>query len=195
MPMVSPLGCGSPLYSTAMTFCKSLIILLIFCWPISLRTTSCQVLNALSWDFPTLLSFMSASLTLRFSHTAQACLMSSHVEPFYISFVSWFLFLSGGDFPPSVAILHMYPFIENRYVLLLGTSFVFPYDTRLLLVCNYKAILFFFKLFKYLKKSKKNKKTKKSRQGNMLSLAAVESYHLQIEHCVSHPLVGFIVWI
>ena len=46
---VSPfLGCGSPLYSIAMTFSKSLILLLIFCWPISLRTPSCQVVNALS---------------------------------------------------------------------------------------------------------------------------------------------------
>ena len=31
-------------------------------------------------------------------------------------------FLSGGDFPPSVDILHMYPCIEHRYVPLLGTS-------------------------------------------------------------------------
>ena len=35
-----------------------------------------------------------------------------------------------------------------------------PIDADLLLVCNYKAILFFFKLFKYLKKSKKMKKPK-----------------------------------
>ena len=70
------------------------------------------------------------------------------------------LFLPRGDFPPSVSILHMYPCIEHRYVPLLGTSLFSHYDTRLLLVCNYKAILFFFKLFKYLKKSKKIKKPK-----------------------------------
>ena len=116
------LGCGSLLYSTTMTFHKSLILLLIFCWPISLRTPSCQVVNALSWAFPALLSLMPASLTLRFSHIAQACLMSSHAEPFYISFVAWFPFLPGGDFPSSVNILHMYPCIEHRYVPLLGTS-------------------------------------------------------------------------
>ena len=123
MPTFSPLGCGSPLYSIAMTFRKSLILLLILCWPISLRTPLCQVVIALWWVFPALLSFnMSASLTLHFSHIAWACLMSSHVEPFYISFASWFPFSPGGDFPPSVDILHMYPCIEHRYVPLLGSS-------------------------------------------------------------------------
>ena len=73
------------------------------------------------------------------------------------------LFLSGGEFPPSVTILHMDPCIEHRYVPLLGTSLFFHYDTRLLLVCNYKAVLFFFKLFKYLKKSKKKIKKPKTR--------------------------------
>ena len=92
------LGCGSPLYSTAMTFCKSLILLLIFCWPISLRTPSCQVVNALSWALLALLSFMPALLTLFFSHIAQACLMSSHVDPFFISFAAWFPFYREGIF-------------------------------------------------------------------------------------------------
>ena len=45
---VFSLGCGSPLYSIAMTFRKSLILLFILCWPISLRTLLCQVVNALS---------------------------------------------------------------------------------------------------------------------------------------------------
>ena len=35
-------------------------------------------------------------------------------------------FLPGGDFPLSVAILHVYPCIEHRYVLLLGTSLFVP---------------------------------------------------------------------
>ena len=159
MLMFCPSRCGSLLDSTSMTFRKTLILLLILFWPISLRTPLCQVVIALSWALPALLSFMPASLTLSFSHIARACLMSSHAEPFYISFAAWNpLFLPGGDFPPSVAILHMYPCIEHWYVLLLGTS-LFSH-TRLILVCNYKAFLFFFKPFKYLKKSKKIKKPK-----------------------------------
>jgi len=96
---IFPLGCESPLYSIAMTLRNSLILLLIFCWPISLRTPSCQVVNALSWAFPALLSFMPAPLTLRFSHIARACLMSSHAEPFYIIFAAWFPFYREGIFP------------------------------------------------------------------------------------------------
>ena len=92
----SPLGCGSLLYSTSMTFHKSLILLLIFCWPISLRTPSCQVVNALSWGFPALLSFMLAPLTLHFSHIARDCLMSSHAEPYFIFFVACFCFTGRG---------------------------------------------------------------------------------------------------
>ena len=60
----------------------------------------------------------------------------SHVQPcraiFYI-LRSLIPLLPGGDFTPSVDILHMYPSIEHRYVPLLTTS-------RVLLVCNYKAI-------------------------------------------------------
>ena len=142
-----PLGCGSPLYSTAMTFRKSLILLLIFCWPISLRTPSYQVVNALSWALPALLSFMPASLTLCFSHIAWACLMSSHAEPSFISFTACFSFYRGGIFP----------WVSISYTCILALSIgmfhclelvCFSYDTRPLLVCNYKAILFFFKLFK-----------------------------------------------
>ena len=36
----------------------------------------------------------------------------------------------------------------------------FPLDTHLLLVCNYKELLFFFKLFKIFEKFQKNKKPK-----------------------------------
>ena len=35
-------------------------------------------------------------------------------------------FLPGGDFPPSVVILHMFPCIEQRYVPLLGTNLFAP---------------------------------------------------------------------
>ena len=141
------LGCGSLLYSTAMTFHKSLILLLIFYWPIPLRTPSCQVVNALSWALPALLSFMLAPLTLRFSHIARACLMSSHAEPFFISFAACFPFYWEGIFLR----------VSISYTCILALSIgmfhclelvCLPYDTRLLLVYNYKAILFFFKLFK-----------------------------------------------
>ena len=100
------------------------------------------------------------------------------------------LFLPGGDFPPSVAILHMYPCIEYRYVPLLRTSLFSHYDTRFLLVYKYKAVLFFFKLFKYLKKSKQNQKTKKPDKERCYLLEAIESCCLRTEHYISHPLVG-----
>ena len=70
------------------------------------------------------------------------------------------LFLLGGDSPPSVTILHMHPCIEHRYVPLLGTSLFALNDTRLLLVCKYKASLFFFQAFQITKKDQKNQKTK-----------------------------------
>ena len=90
---------GSSLYSISMTFCKSLILLLIFYWPISPRTPLFQVVIPLSWAFPAFLSLTLASLTLCFSHIAWACLMSSHVEPFFISFAAWFPFYREGIFP------------------------------------------------------------------------------------------------
>ena len=55
----------------------------------------------------------------------------------------------------------MYPCIEHRYVPLLGTSLFALNDTRLLLVCNYKASLFFFQAFQITEKDQKNQKTKK----------------------------------
>ena len=98
--------------------------------------------------------------------------------------------LPGGDFPPSVDILHMYPCIEHRYVPLLGTSLFALNDTRLLLVCNYKASLFFFQAFQITEKDQKKSKNQKAGQEKILSLVAVESCHLRTEHCISHPLVG-----
>ena len=122
---IFPLGCGSPLYSIAMTLHKSLILLLIFLLTFFPRNPLCQVVIALSWVFPISLNLMLASLTWIISYIAQACLMYGHVDPFYISFVAWFLILPGGDFPPRVIILHMCPCIEHRYVPLLGTSLFF----------------------------------------------------------------------
>ena len=53
----------------------------------------------------------------------------SHVQPcraiLYI-LCSLIPFLPGGDFPPSVDILHMYPCIEHRYVPLLGNNLFSP---------------------------------------------------------------------
>ena len=141
-----------------MTFRNSLILLLIFCWPISLRNPPCQVVNALSWAFPALLSFMMATLTLHFSHIARACLMSSHAEPLFISFAAWFPFLPGGDFPPSVDILHMYPCIEHRYVPLLGTSLF----SLMTLVSSYSVtIKQFYSFSSFLNIWKSPKKPKK----------------------------------
>ena len=73
--------------------------------------------------------------------------------------------LLGGDFPPIVDILHMYPCIEHRYVPLLGTSLFSINDTHLLLICNYKASLFFFQAFQITEKDQKKIKKPKSRTG------------------------------
>ena len=150
------------LFSHAMSLSKSFILLLSFMLAMSPGLPcKCQVVIALSWAFPTLLSFMPDSLTLIFSHIAQACLMSSHAEPFYISFATWFPFYWEGIFPR----------VSLSYTCILALSIgmfhyleliCLPHDTRLILVCNYKVVLFFFKLFKYLKKSKKTKTKTKS---------------------------------
>ena len=88
---ISPLGCGSHLYSTFMTLSKSFILLLTFMLAISPGLPCiCQVKISLSWVLLALLSLIPASLTLIISHIAQACLISSHAEPFYISFATWF---------------------------------------------------------------------------------------------------------
>ena len=97
---IFPLGCGSPLYSIAMSLLKSPILLLIFLLAFVPRTPLCQVVIALSWVLPASLSLMPDSLTLIISHIARACLMSSQVEPFYISFASWYpIFYWEGTFP------------------------------------------------------------------------------------------------
>ena len=148
MRTFSPLGCGSLLYSTSMTFRKSLILLLIFCWPISPRTPSCQVVNALSWDFPALLSFMLVPLTLHFSHIAWACLMYSHAEPFFISFAAWFPFYWEGIFPRvsisyscilalSIGMFHCLELVCFPYMTLVSSYFV-----------TIKLVYSFFNLFK-----------------------------------------------
>ena len=87
---IFPLGCGSPLYSIAMTLRKSLILLLIFLLAFFPRNPLCQVVISLSWVFLSLLSLMPTSLTLIIRYIAWSCLMSSHAEPFYISFAAWF---------------------------------------------------------------------------------------------------------
>ena len=178
-----------------MTLSKSFILLLIFLLAFVPRTPLCQVVIALSWVLIALLSLMSDSMNLIISYIAPTCLMSSHIEPFYISFAAWFsIFLQGGDFPLSVFILHMCPCIENRYVPLLGTSLF----SHLTLVSSYSVTLkkfYYFWSFSNIWKSPKNLKNKKTGQENMLSLATVDSCRLQTENYISHPLVGLIVWI
>ena len=159
------------------------------------KTPLCQIVIALSGVLLALLSLMLTSLTLIISYIARACLMSSHANPFYISFATWFLiFYWEGTFPQ----------VSLSYTCVLALSIgmfrclelvCFPIDTHLLLVCNYKALLFFFKLFKIFEKFQKKLENQKAGQKNMLSLAAVESCRLRIEHCISHMLVGLIVWI
>ena len=75
----------------------------------------------------------------------------SHVQPcraiFYILH-NLFPFLSGGDFPSSVDILHMYPCIEHRYVPLLGTSLFSLVTLLSSQFVTIKLVYSFFKLFK-----------------------------------------------
>ena len=75
----------------------------------------------------------------------------SHVQPcraiFYI-LRSLIPFLPGGDFPPSVDILHMYPCIEHRYVPLLGTSLFAIMTFVSSQFVTIKLVYSFFKLFK-----------------------------------------------
>ena len=181
--IVSPCLCARASYSSW-----------YFCWPSPPRTPLYQVVIALSWVVPTLLSLMSASLTLIINHIAQSCLMSSQAEPFYISFVAWFPIFTGRGpspecrYPTRVLALSIGMFHYLELVCL-------PLDNNLLLVCNYKALLFFFKIFKIFEKVQKKSKNQKVGQERMLSLEVVESCLLRTEHCISHPLVGLIVWL
>ena len=133
------------------------------CWPFSSGLPCiCQVVIALSWVFLALLSLMSASLTLIINHIARDGLMSSQAEPFYISFVAWFtIFYQERTFPR----------VSLSYTCFLALSIgtfhclelvCLALDTHLLLVCNYKSLLLFFKISKYLKKLQKNQKNKNS---------------------------------
>ena len=154
---ISPLGCGSPLYSTTMTLSNSFILLLTFMLAFSLGLPCiCQVVIALSRVFLALLSLILASLTLIISHIARACLMSSQAEPFIYIFCSLIPhFLPGEEFLPSVVILHMSPCIENRYVPLLWTSLFAPWHLSPLRFVTIKHFYSFSSFSKYLKKSKK----------------------------------------
>ena len=62
----SPLGCGSPLYSTAMTFRKSLILLLILCWPVSLRTPPMSSCECIIMRFSCLIELYAGSPDIAF---------------------------------------------------------------------------------------------------------------------------------
>ena len=69
-------------------------------------------------------------------------------------------FLPGGDFPPSVVILHMFPCIEHRYVPLLGTSLFSCGHSSPPRLVTIKHFYSFSSFSKYLKKSKKLKNQK-----------------------------------
>jgi len=64
---VSPfLGCGSPLYSIAMTFSKSLILLLILCWPCSPRTPLISSCECIFMSFACLIELYAGSPDIAF---------------------------------------------------------------------------------------------------------------------------------
>ena len=87
--------------------------------------------------------------------------MSSQAKPFYIYIFSLIPhFLLGGDFPPSVVILHMFPCIEHRYLPLLGTSLFSPWHSYTPYFVTMKHFYSFSRFSKYLKKSQKIKKPK-----------------------------------
>ena len=104
-------------------------------------------------------------------------------------------FLLGGDLPQSVVILHMFPCIENRYALLLGTSLFDPWHSFPPRFVTIKNFYYFSSFSKYLKNSKKTKKKQKDGQEKMLSLAEVELCLLRTEHYISHPFFGLLVWL
>ena len=155
---ISPLGCGSHLYSIAMSLSKSLILILKFMLAFSLGTplymSSCNCI---------IMSF------------------SCHIEP-YVGFLDFYYqpyILSLSHVYPSRTILYIFcslipyfyregtfPRVSLSYTCVLALSIgmfrylelvCLPIDTRLLLVCNYKALLFFFKLFKIYEKVQKYK--------------------------------------
>ena len=89
----------------------------------------------------------------------------SHVQPcraiLYILCSLIPYFLPRGNFPPEC---HYPTHVSLHSAQVCSTTwnqFVFPYDTRLLLVCNYKASFFFFQAFQITEKVQKNQKTKK----------------------------------
>ena len=125
---ISPLGCGIPLYSTAMTLSKSFILLLTFMLAFFPRTplymSSC---NCIIMSFSCLIEpyanfpdfdYHPYSLSLSHVYPSRAFLQ------IFCSLIPHFLL--GGKFSLSVVILHMFPFIEHRYVPLLGTSLFVP---------------------------------------------------------------------
>ena len=127
---------GSPLYSFHVFEQEPHIALEIYASHLPHGLPFISSCNCISCIFLSLLKFMSAPRFIFIIHIARAHLNPSQVEIFV------YLFhldhpLLGGDLPPSVFILHMFPCIEHRYVPLLGTSLL-AHDTRLLLYMYYK---------------------------------------------------------
>ena len=151
---ISPLGCGSP-FIPAMSLSKGFILLLKFMLAISSGLPYIyQVVIALSWVFLAFLSFMLAPWLWVISHIAWACLMSNQEEPFPYLLHLDHIFYWEETFPQVS--------LSCTYILTLSIG-MFHYlelvflslDTRLLLVCNYKPLLFFFKLFNIFEKVQK----------------------------------------
>ena len=87
---IPPFSCGSPFLVLPCPWARASYSSWNLCWPFPSRLPCLyQVVIPFSWVFLAFLSFMSAPWLWVISHIAQACLMSSQVEPFYISFAAW----------------------------------------------------------------------------------------------------------
>ena len=156
--------CQRALPCHAMSLSKRFILLLNFMLAISLRTplyiSSC---NCIIMSFAFLIEPYTGFPD--FGYEAYSPRLS-HVYPsraFLYIFCSLIpQFLPGGDFPPSVVILHMFPCIKHRYVPLLGTSLFSPGHSSPPRLVAIKHFYSFSSFSKYLKNSKKIKINNKS---------------------------------
>ena len=97
---VSPfLGCGSPLYSIAITFSKSLTLLLILCWPWFPRLPCIKLWMHYHELCLPYWALCQPPWGCVFNHIAWSCLMSSHAEPFLYPSHLVSLFYREGIFP------------------------------------------------------------------------------------------------
>ena len=116
----SSLRSRSPLYSTAMSLCKSLILLLIFFVGLCPQDSLMSSCNCIFMSFSCLIEPYVGFLN--FECQPYSPILSSHAEPFCISFAAWFPILTGRGLSPECRYPTHVSCIEHRYVPLLGTS-------------------------------------------------------------------------